>query len=335
MSSRLANTIFSGSGKETMLVQDAYKVSTSEPRNSLFDTVKGIYGDAVSGLYANKNSVRELASIIAQAKSGNINKAEMLERALGAMGTSLPSLLGQLGGTIMNGISGAAGSLIGPNAAKDIGIIYNNAKLLVSVKDISNAQDMADFLGELTGNSDLLRVINIEAESSIFAGILTQVVSFGIPGLVDDVVAQIQNEEVKKNALQYLSSSSVNGSDLVMINKIIDTIGITAFLEQNPDGVNRTLSNFFFGTLDTPDTYPAKRAQLIATLVKIDPHWSETLRNSVYVPYLGPFSVASTDAKKLLVMEEPERALTLAAAQFQAAPVRDVIKNLYPDAFIS
>jgi len=330
MASRLASTVFQGSAKDAMVVEDAYKVSTAETRNSLFDSAKGIYGDAVSGLYANKGSIRELAAVVLAAKAGTISKADMLERSLSALGSSLPSLLGQLGGTLKNTIAGFLPDGVGDT----MGVVYNNAQLILSVANISNAQDSAEFLAELTGNSDLLKVVNIGAESAIFGGILKELMSFGIPELMDDVIDQIQNETVKANALAYLSTSAVNGSDLVMTNKIIDVIGLTAFLEQNPDAINRTLSSFFFGTLDTVDTYPAKRIELLALLTRIDAHWSESLRNGAYIKNLEPFTVCSPDAKTLMLMAAPERTLTLAAAKYPRNNINSIIKGLYPDAYI-
>lgn len=335
MTGRLAGTIFNGSGNDAMVAVDAYKVSTNETRNSLFSTTKGIFGQAIDGLYANKNSVRELANVIMLAKTGSISKADMLERSLGALGSSLPSLLGQLGGTLKNALSGAAGEFLGDGAQQRISALYDNAELLISAGSISDTQDMAEFLNELSGNSDLLKVVNIGAESAIYGGILKELISFGIPELVDDVVDQIESTEVKKNALAYMSTTAVNGSDLVIVNKVIDQIGLTAFLERNPDAINQLLISFFFGTKDTVETWPAKRMELFALLTRINVHWKEVMRNGTYVPYLAPFAVASKDAKSLFMMSDPERTLCLAATTYKPTPVVDVIKELYPNALVT
>lgn len=334
MVGRLASTVFQNNAKSAMVVEDAYNISTGETRNSVFDSVKGIYSDSVKGLYANKGSIRELASIITQAKAGTLTKADMLERALGAMGSSLPSLLGQLGGSLFNGISGAAASILGEGASQTISVLYKNAEILIKAANITDAQDSAEFLAALTGNDDLMRIVNVQAESAVFGGILNSLMQFGIPELIDDAVDQAQSETVKRNALAYLSTSAVNGSDLAIINKVIDRIGIIAFLEQNPDAINRTLASFFFGSKDTIETWPAKRLELLTLLNRIDSHWSDYLRNGTYIKNLEPFSVMSADAKTLMMMADPERTLTMAAAQYQVRNVADVIHELYPNAYL-
>lgn len=335
MAKSLSSTIFQNNAQSAVLVEDAYKVSTKETRNSMYDSVKGVYADAVSGIYSNKGSATTLIGLIKQSQTGNISRADMLSRALGAMGTSLPSLLGTLGGTIKNKISDVAGDMIGPDAAKTVDVIYNNLGTLVKVASVGNAEDLAKFVSELTGRSDLMQLINIEAESAIISAMATELMSFGIPGIVDDLIESSQSPQVSANAWAYISTDAINGSDLVTVNKVIDKIGLAAFIERNPDAVNMLLQMFFFGTNDTPDTYVAKRAELLATLVRINPNWSKYSRNGVMVDNLEPFSLASKDAKTLFYLAEPERSVCLLALSYKKSNVSTVIGDLYPKALVA
>jgi len=334
MPGALANTIFQGNSRDAMIVEDAYKISTNETRNSVFEASKGIYKDAVKGMYANKGSVRELASILQAAKNGNVDKVDMLGRTLGAFGSSLPSLLGTLGGTLKNKLESVAGDYISDDAKKFISVLYNNASTLISVADVNDAQSLLEFVSELTGNSELAQFVNLEAESALIAGLANELMSFGIPELVDEAIQQARDERVRANAWAYISTTAVNGSDLAMIDKIINEIGLTKFLENNPDAINSILAGFFFGTNDTVDKYPAKFTELTTLLTKINAHWSEYLRGGVYVANLGPYISASVDAKTLFYLYEPHKTRTMAAKGKQPRGVVDVIKGMYPDAYI-
>ncbi len=53
---RLADSIFQGRPSDKLLVKDTYEITNQEERNSVFDTVKGIYSDAIGGLRTNTRS---------------------------------------------------------------------------------------------------------------------------------------------------------------------------------------------------------------------------------------------------------------------------------------
>lgn len=336
----LARTIFEGKSTDSMAVQDAHAVTNGSAVNSLYDSMKGIYGNVVKGLYANKGSVRELATLIMDAKAGNVDKAAMFERALGALGTSLPSLLGQMGATMKDKLGSAAGTLIGPDAQKAVAVLYNNADLLIRTAEVDDLGDLVSLVGDLTGNSDLAGLVNIEAEAAVIAGIAKELMAFGIPELVDDVIQQARNEAAAKAAYQYLIDPAVQGSNLSMIGKIIDSIGLTMFLENNPNAITSILGTYYFGTDVDVSQYQAKRDELVNLLVRIDANWNKILRNGVYVDYLAPYMAASKDAQALLcytaVADAPsrDRILTAAGRKTQAQAVSEVIKTLYPTAYI-
>jgi hypothetical protein len=339
MSSTLASTVFQGNSKNAMIVEDAYKLSNVENKNSIYDTGKGIFADAITGMKNNTGSVRDLAQLVMQSKTGTVDKTDMLNRALSAMGSSLPSLLGQLGGSLLTQVQSAAGTLIGDDAAKGVGILYKNAELLVGVADANSTEDLIKFINALAGNDELAKFVNIEAESAVIGAAASMLLKYDIPELVDDVIAQSQSDAVKQNAYAYLSSEAVKGSNLALISKSIDMIGLAAFIQNNPDAINQILGSFFLGTADTVDTYPAKRAELFALLVKINPYWDQVLVNGTYMQSLSPYIASSADAKKLFLYEENGSLshygiMTLASKGFQPRDVTGVIKDLYPNAYI-
>lgn len=335
MGSRLSNTIFQTNGRDAMIVEDAYRISNDQPKNTIFDSAKGIYSDGIEGLKTNTSSVRELTNLIMGAKRGTVDKADMFERALSAMGSSLPSLLGSIGGALKNQLSSAAGTLIGPDAEKSVDVIYGSLDKIVQVASVNDIDGLAEVINELTGNSDLMKVINIEAEAAILGGLTSQLIRYGIPDLIDDVMEQSASDAAIKKAYQYVSTDSIVGTDLATINRVIDKIGLAAYLEVNPNPIRNILNSFFFGTDDTIDKWPAKRVLLLSTLNRIDPHWQEYNRNGTYVKDLNAFTLASTDAKKLLQMADPEAMLSMVAPSFLSTGVSSVVKSLYPDAYVS
>jgi hypothetical protein len=342
MAASLANTIFQGNSRDAMVVSDAYKISKNETRNSMYDSVKGIYSGAVDGLFANKSSITTLAGLVKQSKGGNVDKISMLNSALGAMGSSLPSLLGTLGGSLKNVLGDAAGSLIGPGAEKSIEVLYKNAGMLIGAADIDSTHDLLKFVNAMAGDSELTQFINIEAESAIIGGIAKNLMDFGLDDLVDEAIEMGRTEQVRQNAFAYMSVAAVNGplgsgvggSNLDMINKVIDNIGITKFLEYNPDAVASIIAGYNFDPTYTVADYPAQRTKLLNTLLRINANWDKKLRGAEYIPNLGPFLKQSASSKTLFCMSPPLRTLSLAATGKATANVGTVVKTLYPNAYM-
>lgn len=332
---RLSSTIFQGNGQAQVLVQDAYGIANQESRNSMYESVKGVFADSVDGIQSNKQAPRQIVNILQAARRGSIDKVDIIDRALGVMGTSLPGLLGTLGGTLKNIIGDAAETVIGPGAKKDIDVLFKGIPTMISVVDVKDTASLFEFIAEVTGSTELASIVNVEAEAAILGGLAASIMSYGIPELMDDIVETSRSEAAQRKAWEYISTDAVNGADLAGINAVIDKIGLTAFLENNPDAIDMILKGFFFGTKDTVDTYPAKRLELITTLKRIDINWDKWLRNGTLVPNLQPFQAASVDASTLFRLEEPERRYSLAASSFPPKSPFDVMTAMYPGALFS
>lgn len=335
MTRRLSSTIFQGDSSQQVLVEDAYGIANNETRNSMYESVKGVFADSVDGIQSNKSSPRQIANIIQAARRGTADKMDLIDRALGVMGTSLPGLLGTVGGTLKNIIGDAAESVIGPGAKKNIDVLFDGIPTMISVIDVDNTQSLFEFIAELTGNSELARIVNIEAEASIIGALASSVMEYGIPDLMDDIIETSRSEAAQRKAWEYISTDAVYGADLAAINHVIDKIGLTAFLENNPNAIDMILGSFFFGTNDTVDTWPAKRVELITTLARINATWDKYNRNGVLIPNLQPFQVASDDAKKLFQLQEPELTYCLTAVNFPPSTPFDVMSKMYPGALFT
>lgn len=331
---RLSNTIFQGRSTDAMVAVDAYEISKSTPKNGIYDTVKGIYTDAIVRLNTDKNAAHRLTQLILRSKSNQVDKFGLINDALGVLGSSLPNVLGQLGGAMQKRIADTAGMLMGDNAKRAVEVIYNDAGRLITAASVKDARELLEFVGEIT-DAELIKFIDIEAESAVLASIARELVAYNVPEMLDDLIAAASTEEIKDNIYSYIGATAISGSDLVTVNKIIDRIGLTGFLEYNPDAINQILTSFTIGSDTTVEQYPDKRTLLINTLVRIDPNWDKVLRAGVYLPNLGRYIAANREAKLILSLEEPERTLCMTAGTYAPLTVHNVIKDLYPDAYVS
>lgn len=332
---RLADSIFQGRSSDVLVVEDAYKIASSENRNTLYDSVKGIYSDSVKSLSTNSSSITDLVRLIADAKSGYVDKPEMMTRALGLMGSSLPSLLGQLGGSLKNTLTETFGEFVGDGADMAVSIFHDGAEILTHVTDVTGAGDLVNMVKEMTGSLELGNLINIEAESAILSGMMSSLMDNGIPELIDDVIDIASCDGVRDNAMIWVSGAAILDSNMGLITKVIDTVGVPKFLSENPNGVNDILQSYDIGADTLLATYSTKRTELLGVLDSIDVNWDKVSRNGELVPNLGAYAGMSDSAKKLLTMGEPHLTNALVAEHFEASTPKMVINTLYPNAYIA
>lgn len=331
--SRLSNTIFQGRSTDAMIAIDAYEISKSTPTNNVYDTVRGIYADTIGKIQTDKGTGVRLSELIVRAKTTKMSKADLLNGALSAMGTDLPNLLGKLGGSLKDRVAETAGTLLGDDAKRAVEVLYNDAGMLIEASNVKDARDLLDFIGGVT-NADLIRFVDIEAESAILAAVAQELMAYNAPDILDDLIETSSSERVKLNVYSYIGATAISGSDLPTVNKILDKIGLNKFLEFNPDAIDQILSSYTKG-FDGVESYPQRRELLVSTLQRIDPHWNKVLRSGSYVTNLGRYSLASDHARIVLSIQEPDRTYCMAAKAYTSRSVNSVVKELYPDAYIS
>lgn len=331
---RLSNSIFQGRPSDKLLVKDTYEVTTGETRNSVFDTVKGIYSDALGGLKDNTSSPRELVELVMGAKSGSMTKMEMLDKALGAMGSTLPSLIGQVGGTLQN----AMGDFLRDNGygeVADLGkVLYGGLPTFVKGDDVDDTDSLIRFVGELTGKSDIAEFFNLGAEAAILSGLAAQLVRYGIGDLVDDLAEMAHDQSVYDSIFAGIIENAINMSDLKSINKSLDKIGADGVLAERPRIIAEIIAAYRFPEDFDMTKLSEQRTYFINTMLRISPYWTTRLRDGVPVLDYTNWGVVSSDTKTLMMLAEPERTMCIAGPAIRINSVNMVQAELYPNGYL-
>lgn len=335
MVGRLAETIFQTRSIDDLITQDPYKVSDSTPRNTIYDSARGIYGDAIKTLRTDKNSLANLTRLMGDYKRGYVDKADMFTQALGMMGTSLPGLLGGMAGNLKKKMETFAGKEITDAASKAYTILSKGAQIVINSTDYDGTYNITQMANELLGDADLLEFINIEAESSIIGAIASEAIAYGIPGIVTEIIEMNNSDEVQWNSWSYVSYASIEYSNIYYLNQSINVIGAPGVLAQTPDAVVMIPANYKMPEGLKPSQYLAELTELVNTIKRIDPYWDKEVRNGVYVPSLKPYINATPDAHTLFMQRDPERLMSMASRGMTTKTCREVIVDLYPNALVS
>lgn len=332
---RLSNSMFQGRPSDKLLVKDTYEVTTGETRNSVFETAKGIYSDAIGGLKGNTSSPRDLAELVIGAKQGSLTKMEMVDKALSAMGSSLPSLLGQVGGTLQN-VLGDTLKDAGFGNVADLGkLLYGAAPLFVKGGDVDDVDGLIRMVGELTGKGELMEFFNLGAEAGILSGIAKQLVKYGIGDLVDDLAEMAHDESVKNAIFAAIIENAINTSDLKSVNKALDKLGADGLLAERPLAIAEILAGYRFPEDFDMRNAVAERNYLISTLVRISPYWTTKLRNGVEIRDYKNWVALGSDAKTLMILvDDAHRITAISCGGIRQNTVGSVQAELYPAGYV-
>lgn len=331
---RLADSIFQGRPSDKLLVKDTYEVTTQEERNNVYDTVKGVYSDAIGGLKTNTSSPRDLTELILESRNGNVSKLDMVKRALDAMGTSLGSVMGQVGGTLQNQL-GDWMKANGYGEAAELGkLLYGAAPLLIKGADVTDVDGLIKFTGALTGKSELMEFFNLGAEAGILSGIAATLVKYGIGDLVDDLAEYAHDESVKDAIFASILENAIITSDLKSVNKAIDRLGPDGVLMEKPNICQEILAGYRFPEDFDMRQAAAERLYLIQTLNRISLYWCNKLRNGKLIPAYHSWLGIGSDAKVLMMMAEPERTYAIGAGTIQRKSVGQIQAELYPNGYV-
>jgi len=326
-----AGTIFSGFGTDDVLGVDVYKQDTSAPQNSVWDAAKKAAGDTANAIRKRPGLLSDLASIAISAKTGG-DKASMTARLAGILGQGGAGPLGELSSSVQNTMFAGLG--LSPETAKGVKLAIGEAVTLTSSGNLTDAQGLASVVSRITGNSELFKAFDLEAQAAMFSAIFNEAINLGVPSMLDMLKEYASDPSVWENAYVASAPQAMLNGDLDTLAKIISEVGANAVLGETPDAINLIISNYKFGRGITPDMHPAILAKMIAVLVSLNPYWDTYLRAGVRVINFGVFTTASEDSITLFKTSDFYRPTILVAPNYPAFDLVELAKVDYPGASI-
>lgn len=169
--------------------------------------------------------------------------------------------------------------------------------------DTSSASGIIAAVKKLTGASAIADYIDQTAFLATAMVYFDEAIRLGIPDILDGLWEDLKNDKRAKARLINSVRSVILRSDIHTLNKIIGWVGAEGVLSRVPDACTLLLAVYRFPRKTKPEEYPAKRAELLGVLNKLDVNWSKVQRNGVMIPALKPFLRVSSNAKLLLQLE--------------------------------
>lgn len=334
MANELTDSIFQSSSIDRIKVTDPTSVKDNGTISVPSISMKGIFKTVVDNIRPAVGAASEVARMVEQSKYYPINRAQMLDRALSAMGTSFPSVINQLGDKVKGFIDAPLVDIITDSSSKVFesiirGDVYSHT---------GNSMDAYEVFGmaqDLLGNEDIQTMINMEAETAAVAGILNSVVEAGMPELIDDVLGMTESERVRRDSMGWLSTRAIGNGNLDVLVKAVEVSGALVIKENNPNFSEEVVSNYKYDPQTGNIDWSARSALLKDTMSKVDPEWNVTGEG---LPKLSGYMNGSDDFNRTMTEggSTTDKLMVMTAKAWDGVKSTgsNIINSIYPNTWI-
>lgn len=326
MSGKLANTFFQTGPLDDVLAVDPYQVTTGAVKTNILDQLSGIGDDTLKTIRNQTAGVKDLARMI-NVKDGkySLDTKSLTDRIM-ALGSGLKGPFAKISSTVQGGIiDGLAKLGVNPDTALQIRAVVGDTVSVLAKGDLTDARGIVDIIGSITGDSNIAKLLDSEAEMALFGGIINEAIRLGIPDALDILSEKISSDKTKRRVVELTLRQAVTYNDLATVRKIVGRIGPAAAKAQLPDIIMLILTFYSFPAETTPAEYDACYQDLLGVLNLIEPNWAVYTRGAQQVTDLTPFTYASDDALTLFKRDPQFQLQVLIAPSY---PKQDIVSLL-------
>lgn len=201
-------------------------------------------------------------------------------------------------------------------------IVVNGIQTVMSAKDLDTAQGIGNLLGKLSGNSELVKVFDLQPEAMLLKSLLDKATMFRIPALVDSILDSTDSDEQKTSLLVASTPKAAFHSDLNTITKAMDKIGDANTLRTHPTLITDILGNFV--PVSGEAATPADGVLLREVLDRLQPEWWLTDRGGRRVYNLDMFYNLSVDAYSVLSVMEDVKIPVVLSGLYPVSDLEDI-----------
>lgn len=333
----LASTSFYSGAKDKLAVVDVYGDVDTKVKTSLLDNVKGIGANVIDTITADPYLLVSLSDSLSNKGTGiQFDREDLLNTLTSSsIGEQGKNMLGDLGGKLKSSI-GSILQKVSIDPKTTFGAISKMGSIVdtLSLSDLSSANSLTSFMANLTGDIDVAKVINLDAEYAILGTFMNEALRAGSTGAFDKLLETYEGKDEYNYVVRRVMNKSVivavSTGNLANIKKLVLKLGRAAVLAELPNVISMILTFYHFPKKLKSREYRGELAKLIELLVLIDPTWSTYNRNGTLITRIDIFSYASENAKTLLRLDDVYKTEVMIAKDYPIINLMNDIRTKYP-----
>lgn len=298
-SKKKISSLFESGPIDDLLTVDAYKVKKHETLNNLPDVLSNSAEQAVDKLKKSPQLIKSLTSDINKLAAGRMSKTDVLlnlGKKLGG-GSLTKSLTAGVQGKLFKTMESFG---VNSNITKDLLVLGQEGAKAYAKGDFNDFKGVSDLVKRISGRTDLFELFDIASEVAVFSTILEYSIKAGLTDLIPGLLNSARDEEIIRRSYSLNVRVTIAQSNLVLLNQIIDKIGVGGVLAQVPDATKQILTFYKSPSRGNVSKRSEELTMLVNTLNRINSQWDTYNRKGERIPDLTPFAYASKAAKALL-----------------------------------
>lgn len=208
-------------------------------------------------------------------------------------------------------------------------VIIDGLEKTIDSADLKTVNGISEVIGGLTGNTELIKILNLGPSLSIVNGFIGEAMRLELPGAVDVLINSIDDKESKRKLKLHSTRQAANYGDIDFIDGElgVDGVGAGAILALTPDIISMILQNYRLGG-ETPTNAHAQK--LLSVLNKIDGNWMSYKRGRDDIDNLSYLTEASDDAIRVLLKEPATYVAALISGQLETTDMIGYTLDMRP-----
>lgn len=333
-------SIFVSGPNDALATPDVYSEQTStlplnmqKPLTDIGNALKGLVGQVDDQL---------LGKITGDIIRGDIRDKAYAMNVFKSAFPNVEATANQLKGSLLNSIAGSIGmDAAGLQSAYDnwgtrikqnpteilfkqfpqARLIMDGVEKIKTIKDIRSASGLASILGEVTGDSSLAGILNLDAQFKSVGALIETASAYGVTEFIDTAIKSLREVDRPK-AERIAAASAAKIGDLPLLKQYVDADASGELLSEHPNIVNTLMANYHYSA-ETPFPTIAAANELANTLNQLKPDWFEKDGRKT----LASMVIASNDALAELSMLDEYRPLAMSAQFYRIQNYQDIVRD--------
>ena len=217
--SLLAPSVFKTKPNDKLATLDVYSKNNTEIVNKIQDIAK-MFDVDVTNIMKGGAIISKNFPIVNKAL-GQVNdvlkvNTDNLVARISSISKNVSSYVGQLGDNFSKTISNLP-------IAQEVYTVVDGVRSRVGEVDFSALKPIVNTIQEITSDTGLMQLIDLDAETALYVGLISEATNNGISDGFGAVVEVLDNPIVRNNVIKNVLPFAINSSDVRMLESIINS----------------------------------------------------------------------------------------------------------------
>lgn len=309
-SALLAKSTFVSGINDKLIALDVYTKDNKNIVNKIQDITKAFDVD-LTNILKGGDFIESNFPIIKDIKGElvNINVDNLVAR----VASSIPDVTG----TLRSIGDGVLGKIKEYAPLQEVFTTVNGIATQVKEAAYTGLADVSKMIGEVTGNVDIFKVIDKDAVSAMYSGLIKEASALGIPDSFSAVVSSISDNKILSNVIKNILPTVIGETDVRMLQSIVgaDISKITRILDT--DLIGKFVKGYSFGNGFGEGEEQAQFKMAKESFDSIDELWNKKIVPEMgveaFISDVSKITSSTTDFKEAIlgyIKQEPMLEIT-------------------------